>query len=177
MTCSKRVSELNAKKGLPVQRHRTIASAPTRGTSQAWGVVSDLLIDTLVRSPHIERVDVEAALTGAAGVGRQLIAGGHLENDPITLVSENLYLEITTISGDEALTIEENLSPVPGGASAREWRIHLPPCEPLATQVRAAAKTHKRLSADPPSAVAAEAAATKTSVDEDALRRWAREGS
>lgn len=160
-----------------MQRRRTIACAPVRGTSQAWSVVSDLLIDTLERSPHLERADVEAALRGAAGVGRQLIAGGHLENEPITLVAEDLYLDITTVSGDEALTIEENLNPVPGGASAHEWTVHLPPCEPLAAQVEAAANTHECLSAHPPSPSASEASATEATVNDDALRRWAQERS
>jgi len=160
-----------------MQRRRTIACAPVRGTSQAWSVVSELLIDTLERSPHVERADVEAALSGAAGVGRQLIAGGHLENEPITLVAENLYLDVTTVSGDEALTIEENLNPVPGGASAREWTVHLPPCEPLAAQIEVAANTHECLSADPPSLSASEASAAEPTVNDDALRRWAQESS
>jgi len=162
-----------------MQRRRTIACAPARGTSQAWEVLSDLLIDTLDRSAHIERADVEAALNGAGGVGRQLIAGGHLESKPITLVAEDLYLEITTVSGDEALTLEENLNPVPGGAPVREWTVHLPPCEPLAAHVEAAAATHDRLSADPPPApsAATDAAATEAAVDHDALRRWAKQDS
>jgi hypothetical protein len=159
-----------------MERSRTIACAPARGTTQAWGVISDLVTDTLTRSADVQRHDVEAALSVASGVGRQLIAGGHLENDCITLVAENLCLKITTVSGDEALTIEENLAPVPGGASACDWTLHLPPCEPLAAQVKAAAKAHSRLSAKPPAAPSAKAAATIAAVDDDALRRWAQEG-
>lgn len=160
-----------------MERTRTIACAPARGTTQAWGVISDLVIDTLARSADVERDDVEAALSAASGVGRQLIAGGHLENDCITVVAENLYLKIFTVSGDEALTIEENLAPVPGGGSARDWKLHLPTCEPLATQVKAAAKSHDRLSAQEPAALSVKEAATASAVDEDALRRWAQEGS
>jgi hypothetical protein len=160
-----------------MERTRTIACAPARGTSQAWGVISDLVTDTLTRSADVERNDVEAALSAASGVGRQLIAGGHLENDSITLVAENLYVKITTVSGDRALTLQENLAPVPGGASAQDWKLHLPPCEPLAAQVRAAAKTHDRLSAKPPTAPSERAIASVDAVDHDALRRWAQERS
>jgi hypothetical protein len=160
-----------------MERTRTIACAPARGTTQAWGVISDLVTDTLTRSADVQCDDVEAALSAASGVGRQLIAGGHLENDSITLVAEKLYLKITTVSGDEALTIEENLAPVPGGASACDWMLHLPPCEPLAAQVRAAAEAHSRLSAKPPAAPSGKATTTVVAVDDDTLRRWAQEGS
>lgn len=157
-------------------RHRSIAASPARGTGEAWDAIAALIADTLERSPSISRADVEGAMAHAAGVGRLLIAGGHLEKIPITLVAGELRLEVTTVSGDKALSSEENSNPVPGAASAQEWKIYLPQCSPLEAAVKDVAKGHSGLSsADPPAATEASTTAGAT-LDESALTRWAREG-
>jgi len=140
-------------------------------------VLSDLVVDTLDCSSHIARADVQAAMDSAAGVGRMLIAGGHLEEQPITVVAGEMHLQITTVSGDAVVGLDENLNPVPGGASAQAWTVYLPACDPLTKLVEQAADTHTNLSSDtPPATTAVEAAARGTIVDKEALRLWATQG-
>lgn len=158
-------------------RRRSVAAAPARSASETWQVIANLLADTLDRSPNIERADVEDATRHAAGVGRMLVAGGHLERDPITLVAGELQLEIIAVSGDEALSIDENLNPVPGGASADAWTIHLPPCPPLTSVVEDAAEGHEHLSSKPAVSAVAKASRGAQTLDEGALQRWAKGGS
>ena len=161
-----------------MKRHRTIASAPQRSATEAWETIVTLVGATLERSASIEREAVDAACAKAAGVGRMLTAGGHLEQTPVTLVAGELFLEITTVSGAAALELDENLNPVPGGASAEDWKLHLPPCEPLAKLVRRAAKEDAHLSSDEPTKPATKSAARSSAaaLDEVALAAWAREG-
>lgn len=109
-----------------MQRRREIASSPQRGAEETWQIITELVGATLERSPNIARSAVDATMAGADGVGRMLIAGGHLEANPIVVVAGQLWLEIATISGDRALTIEENLNPVPGAATADDWTVHIP---------------------------------------------------
>lgn len=157
-------------------RRRSIAASPARGTGEAWGVITTLLADTLDRSASIGRAEVEEAMDHAAGIGRLLIAGGHLEKTPLTLVAGDLHLEVATVSGDGALGLEENLNPVPGGASAETWTVYLPQCSPLESAVEDAAKSHARLSAGAPPTPSTEAASAASGLDQSALERWAREG-
>ena len=159
-----------------MKRLRTIAAAPQRTAGEAWGAIAALVVDTVVRSPAIARADAEAALDKAAGVGRMLTAGGHLERSPIVLVAGDLYLDITTVSGADALALDENLNPVPGAAAAEDWTLHLPQCAPLAKLVREAAKGDAHLSADEATEPAAKSAASiNGGLDEAALARWAQE--
>ncbi len=158
-----------------MKRHREIASSPQRGAGEAWLAITELTADTLERSPNIQRADVEAAMAHAGGVGRMLIAGGHLQTHPLVLVSGELWLEITTVSGEAALTLEENLRPVPGGAAAKQWTLHLPACPPLTKLVEQAAKSDAHLSAETPTeAATVEAKPAEGLINEEALARWAR---
>lgn len=169
-----------------MKRHRQIASSPQRSAGEAWQVITKLAADTLERSPDIDRANVETSMTQAGGVGRMLIAGGHLKTDPLVLVGGELWLEITTVSGEAALTLEENLNPVPGGAGAREWTLHLPACPPLTNLVEQTAGGDAHLSADEPSevtpdetkaagAVLNEDKAAEAVLNEAAMAHWARE--
>lgn len=159
-----------------MQRRREIACSPHRSAGDAWQVVSELVAVTLERSPSIDRSTVDAAMEAAAGVGRMLIAGGHVESDPITVVAGPLWLEIVTVSGDRALTIEENLNPVPGAATADAWKVHLPAEGPLAKLVRDAAKRDDHLSADEPVApTTSKGDQTVGALNETALANWAEE--
>jgi hypothetical protein len=88
----------------------------------------------------------------AEPTGRMLVAGGHLDRHPLTLVAGLVHCQITTVSGTAALTAEENLNPVPGAAEARTFTIYLPNPDPLGAAVSAAVARHVRLSdATPPS--------------------------
>ena len=160
-------------------RHRTLAAAPARDTSDTWRALGGLVTNSLERSSQIEAADVEQALEAAAGVGRILIAGGHLETHPFTVIAGTMHLRITTCSGVAATSLEENLNPVPGCAGATEWTIYIPSVEPLGSLVQSAAAEHPNLSAaEPPTdELTTESSAAKrtTFLDEDALRAWAEE--
>jgi hypothetical protein len=159
-----------------LQRHRDIAGAPERSAGEAWEIITALVADTLERSDAIQRTVVEAALAHADGIGRMLIAGGHLETHPLVIVAGRLWLEIRTVSGDDALTLEENLGPVPGAADAEHFVVFLPSPAPLASFVKDVVEGDDHLSADEPTAAnESRADGRTTALDETALARWARE--
>ena len=108
-------------------------------------------------------------MSAAAGAGRMLIAGGHLDEQPLVLVAGDLHCEIKTVSGTAAFTVEENLNPIPGAASAASFTIHLPSPVPLADVVSDAVAKHPRLSDAVPTARTASTAPTPL-VDLGALR-------
>jgi hypothetical protein len=160
-----------------VQRRREIASAPKRSAAEVWQTIRRLFGDTLDRSSSVERADVDAALDPLDGVARMLISAGHLEGHPLVLVTGELWLEITTVSGGSALSLQENLNPVPGGAGASDWTLYVPQVEPMDKLVRTTVKGHDHLSADEPTALVQEAAKASGGVDLDAVARWAREAA
>lgn len=133
-----------------MQRHRQVAAAPQRRASETWEAVGRLISATLERSPHIAASDVSAALEHASTVGRALVAAGHLDKHAIVVVAEPIYLNITTVSGMAATTLDEDLGPVPGGATATDWTIYLPTPEPVAEAVCAAVSGASHLSAGEP---------------------------
>ena len=99
-------------------RRRDIAASPVRRADEAWAVIVQLLADTLDRSASIDRAEVLDAFGVAGIIGPRLVAARHLERSPVVLVADPVHLSIYTVSGVEALSIEENLGPVPGGSSA-----------------------------------------------------------
>jgi len=153
-------------------RSRTIAAAPVRSASVTWQVITDLVADTVAASAALARSDAEQAMEVAAPIGRMLIAGGHLDRCPLTLVAGLVHCEIGTVSGTAALSAEENLSPIPGAASATTFTIHLPAPDPFAVVVAEVAAGHPRLSDVLPLAPEARSAAgTGSLVDMNALRK------
>jgi hypothetical protein len=156
-----------------MQRHRQIAAAPTRTASEAWQVVTKLLSDTLERSPNVPDGSVAAELEVLAGLGPALIAGGHLEKDGLVLVDEGLHLTIKVLTGDKALEVEENINPVPGGATATDqWMLYLPTPAALSASISAAAERSAHLSTDSPpdDAPTEKEAASAELIDLNALR-------
>jgi hypothetical protein len=138
-----------------MERIRFIAAAPVRSASEAWQVVSTLLADTLECSSSVPIGSVGKELAFLKGLGPALIAGGHLESKGLVLVDQGLHLTIRVLTADAALDVEENLNPVPGGASATDgWTLYLPPAGPLDSAVEVAVKNSPHLSADGPSASA-----------------------
>ena len=79
------------------------------------------------------------------------------------------------LEGTEALTTDENLAPVPGGASATGWMLYLPAPDPLADVVRSivAGSAHLNIGQPPTGATAKTAAMTEAPglVDLAALAR------
>jgi hypothetical protein len=134
-------------------------------------VIADLVADTVAQASALSRDDAEQAMSSAEAVGRMLIAAGHLQQHPVTLIAGTVYCEITTVSGTAALTLEENLNPIPGAAGADDFTIHLPSPDPLQEQVKAAADGHARLSNAVPPAPDTRAASSGPLIDRDALRR------
>jgi hypothetical protein len=105
-----------------------------------------------------------------------LIAGGHLEKDPLVVVAGDLWLEITTVSGDAALTLDENLNPVPGSATAPDWMVHLPAGGPLGRFVQDVANGDSHLSDEEPSVTTkAPGRNADGALNDPALARWATE--
>jgi hypothetical protein len=154
-------------------RHRSIAAAPVRGASEAWQVVVQLLADTLERSPSVEDGSVRAALAPLAGLGTALVAGGHLEKTPLILSDAALEVEIRVVTSDAALTIEENLNPVPGGGSTtKDWTLYLPAPAPLADAARTAVEDCGHVTTEVPAVREASADGKAGNlVDSDAVRR------
>jgi hypothetical protein len=154
-----------------VRRTREVAASPARSASATWVVIADLVADTVAQSSALSRGEAVQAMSTAEAVGRLLIAGGHLHKHPITLVAGKVHCEIITVSGTAALTLEENLSPVPGAAGADDFTVYLPSPAPLQEQVKAAANEHVRLSDAAPPAAETKAANSSPLIDRDALRR------
>jgi hypothetical protein len=156
-----------------MQRRREVAAAPERTTSETSETISDLIRDSLARAEKIDLTDVDGALATARPAFLALIAGGHLDTHPLVLVAGALHLSMTTVSGDGALTLEENLAAVPGGASASasDWTLYLPTPDPLGPMVTKVAESHRNLSVGEPPAETASAEAASSLVDLDALAR------
>jgi hypothetical protein len=146
-----------------MQRHRQICAAPRRAASETWSAITTLIVATLERSPAIAAAEVSAVMEFAAPAGRMLIAGGHLDRHSLVVAAAPVDLSITTVSGTEALTEDENLAPVPGGASATGWMIYLPAPDPLAGLVRSTVAGSAHLSTgQPPVGATAKTAMTGT---------------
>lgn len=163
-----------------MRRRRDIAAAPERSAPAAWQTIKTLIGDTLERSSSITRADVEAALAPLDTVGRMLISAGHLEKHPFVLIVGKTELEIGTVSGGAALTLDEKLDPVPGAAEATDWTLYVPQVEPMDKLVRTNVKGQPHLSADEPTAASdanGAPARAGSAVDLDALARWAQENS
>ncbi|MEV2270471.1 hypothetical protein [Nonomuraea africana] len=152
-------------------RTRQVAASPVRSASGTWAVISDLVADTVAQSSMLSRDEAAQAMSAAEAVGRMLIAAGHLQQYPITLVAGKVYCEITTVFGTAALMLEENLNPVPGAAGADDYVIHLPSPVPLQELVKATADGHARLSDAVPPAPETKTANAGPLIDIEALRR------
>lgn len=155
-----------------MKRHRVVAAAPVRSPGAAWRTITDLVVMTLERSASLSVAEAAEGMSAARPAGLALIAGGHLDSHPITLVAGPLYCTIGTVSGTRAFEIEENLDPVPGAATATGFTVHLPAPEPHRDLVRGVAKAHHRLSAAEPPAAAQEVAGKSVGIiDLAALER------
>ncbi|MDQ1501623.1 MAG: hypothetical protein QOI86_4963 [Actinomycetota bacterium] len=157
-------------------RRRDIAAAPHRRADEAWAAIVLLIADTLDRSDTIDRAEVVAAFAAVDAVGTRLVAGRHLEKRPVVLVADPVHLSIYTVSGAEALKLEENLAPVPGGGSVSAWKVYLPAPAPLDDQVAAAVAGSTHLSVeDPPAEMVKARAESGGLIDLDALTKRLRE--
>ncbi|MCJ0907026.1 hypothetical protein [Rhodococcus sp. ARC_M6] len=156
-----------------MQRTRLIAGSPVRTASDAWTVVVQLLSDTLERSNAVSPGSVAAALTDVRGIGSALTAAGHLDETPLVLVDEGLYVSIRIVRGDNAFTLEEILDPIPGGVTATDdWVLHMTAPDHLAEHLSSAAAGSDHISTAAAPAYQEKAhEAMSLSIDHDALRR------
>jgi hypothetical protein len=154
-----------------MQRRREIAASPERTTSETVEAISDLIRESLARAEKLNLSDIDNALATARPALLALTAGGHLDTNTLVVVAAALHLSITTVSGDRALTFEENLAAVPGAASATEWTLFLPTPDPLAAMVTKVADSHPNLSVAEPPAENADEKTASAALDLDALAR------
>ena len=152
-------------------RRRDVAASPVRRADETWTVIVELIADTLDRSGAIERADVLQAFGAAEIIGPRLVSARHLEKSPVVLVADPVHLSVYTVSGVEAISLEENLGHVPGGSSASTWKVHLPAPEPLTTDVTAAVADSDHLTTDTPPSTVVKSAASAELLDLDALAR------
>ena len=64
-----------------MKRTRIVPAAPVQSASATWSAIVELVVATLEPSA-IASSDIEEALSCLHGVGRGLIAGGHLDRSP-----------------------------------------------------------------------------------------------
>ena len=132
-------------------RHRTVAGSPVRSATEVWAAIEELAVDSLALSQHLDADKVRASLQPARHAVLMLVAGGHLEHEPLSLIAPpKLDVRIGLVTGVEALDLDENLGPVPGATAARDWTLHLPTAEPLTTWLADAVTGQPHLSVDPP---------------------------
>ena len=161
-----------------MKRYRTIAASPVRSAAEAWKVVTALIASTLERSPEVTDGSVDGELAVLDGLAPALIAGGHLESKGLVLCDSGLHLTIRVVTADAALDVDENLNPVPGGASATNgWMLHIPLPGALNASVAAAAKQSLHVTVEnPPDSVPASKAEkreTASAIDLEAFRKGA----
>ena len=96
-----------------MRRRRVVAAAPVRSATTAWATIVELIVDTVDADASIEASGVRREIDRLGAVGPQLVAAGHLEQHPVTLISGTADVDITTASGIAGTTLEENLSRVP----------------------------------------------------------------
>jgi hypothetical protein len=153
-------------------RHRAIAGSPARTAGETWATISTLVADTLGKSSSITESAVTTVMNDLSPAGLALVASGHLQKHPLTVVAEPLYLTITTVEGEEAFSAmdEENLSPVPGAATATTWKVYLPSPVGLSDLVAevVAGSEHASAASPPSESVTKEASASNGAFD---LRR------
>jgi hypothetical protein len=157
-------------------RRREIAGAPERTAGETADVIVEMVGETLGASRTISSALVNRELAVAAHAIRMLIAGKHLNAMPVMLIADPLRLEITTVTGERAVGLDENLGCVPGAATAQDWMLHLPAPQPLTPWITevVANLDHVTIKAPPSEKqTAAHEALRLNEIDVGALRRAA----
>lgn len=150
-----------------MSRHRDLAASPARTASECWNAVAELIAATLARSPSIDEAGIATTLASLTPAGRALVAGGHLDREPVTLVAEPLRLTVGTVSGERALIAieEEKPGPVPGAATATGWTLYLPAPPGLAPLVEEVASGVPHVIVGAPPAAPIQATKTTSTID------------
>ncbi len=154
-----------------MSRHRDLAASPVRTAAETWEAIAELVAVTLDPSTTMDVEDVRRTFDAVAPAGLALVAAGHLDRMPLTVIAPPLHLTIGTVTGEAAFRAleDENLNPVPGAATADSWMLYLPRPAGLAGLVDEVAKGVSGVStAEPPAASAIGAPRSATTVE---LRR------
>jgi hypothetical protein len=160
-----------------VQRTRKIAGTPVRSAADAWSTVKTLLTDTLERSSEIPDGSVACALAPLDGLASAIAASGAAAAAPFAVIAGDLHLDIYIVRGDDAFAIEEDLGPVPGGASAPStWVLYIQPPTHLVDATTTVVDGTEHLEVGKPSTTEAKSrtaagTATDSTINESALRR------
>lgn len=156
-----------------MQRRRELAASPARSAAETWRAVIDLVSATLDRSPHLDGSSVRKAMEKLAPAGIALVAAGHLERQPLTLIASPLALDISTVSGEKAFDVlnEESSDGVGGAATATVWTVHLPRPEGLADLIDEVVNDVEQATTDGASEAATSSASTQDVNDVVDLRR------
>lgn len=136
-------------------------------------MLTALLAETLERSPAVAVGSVADALSPVAGVAASIAASATSAEPPFTLIAGSLDLDFHIVRGDDAFAVEENLEPVPGGASAPDdWVLYVRPPNHLTDAVQDAivGLDHLRVG-EPQRSQPIEASAAAVTIDESALLR------
>lgn len=152
-----------------MKRQRSIAGTPFRTGFESWSVLVDLVVRSLESSRNIAAGSVAAELGGMEGIGSAM-AISHLAASRIVLVAEPLWVEFDVVTGEDAFDVDEDLSIIPGAATAAaDWRLYLPSIGSMDEALAAAAesRSHVTVDAAPEPAVSSPA----LGLDADALRR------
>jgi hypothetical protein len=138
--------------GLPWPRERTgrCATPTSSWAGRSFRPPSDLFGPGNPEAPFLKQFCAAVAheLRAVKSAVRVLVAGKHLGDDPLVLRAEPLRLELTVVSGDRALSIDEKHGKAPGAATADSWTLHLPTREPVRTWVEAATRALKHITTD-----------------------------
>ena len=140
-----------------MERHRDIAASPARTVGATWDAITDLVAETLGRSPMIDSAVVRQAFGSIAPGGQALVAAGYLDKLRITVVASQLRLTIGTVSGEAAFRAleDEPVGPVPGATTAEFWTAYLPSPDGLARLIEEVVEGIANIStAEPPTEAA-----------------------
>lgn len=157
-----------------MHRVRSIAATPFRTAADAWNTAKDLIVATLDRSSQIVEGTVASELSAVDGVGAMLTAAGHLNSRPLTLVDGTLHADIRLITGEPSFTVDENLTPIPGGANAStSWKLYIdaPPHLRPVVEAACAGSTHVVAGKAPAPVETEKASNSAWNIDSTALRR------
>jgi len=154
-----------------MRRFRAIAGTPFRSASEAWVTTLDLVNSTLERSSEVPDGSCKAALSALSGIMPAMITTGVFSDYPIVVAAGPFQVALTIATGDASFTVDENLSPVPGGAAASAaWKMYIPARGAFAGPLTAIVTDMRHASTATAPELVEEAKASFATLDEKAFR-------
>ncbi|MBF4592010.1 hypothetical protein ITJ68_18215 [Curtobacterium sp. VKM Ac-1395] len=154
-----------------MRRSRIIAGTPCRSATEAWATVVALIGDSIERSNDVPDGSCAKALRPLDGLMAAMISSGSFDDRPIVVTAGPFQVAVTIATGDAAFTVEENLAPVPGGASAvAAWKMYIPARGSLGAALEAAAAALDHVSTGTAPEPSEKASTGSSAIDAAALR-------